>query len=78
MHAYPKIELCAFDGETWLRVAATVQEDPRIEAQEHMLEAYPDLKEMYTPGDGNSEVFFLKDATATFSSFTRPSREITF
>ena len=78
MHAYPKIEICAFDGDTWLRVAATAQEDPRVEAQEHMLEEYPDLKEMYTPGDGNTEVFFLKDGTAIFSSFTRPPREITF
>ena len=34
IHAYPKVELCAFDGETWLRVAAKAVEDPRIEAQQ--------------------------------------------
>ena len=33
--------LCAFDGERWLRIAATMVEDDNIEAQKHMLEAYP-------------------------------------
>ena len=35
-----------------------------------MLDAYPDLKAMYDPDDGNTEVFYLKDATAVISSFT--------
>ena len=26
----PKIEICAFDGERWLRIAATAVEDSRI------------------------------------------------
>lgn len=70
LKADPKIELCAFDGETWLRIAATAVLDDNIDAQTHMLEAYPNLKAMYQPGDGNTEVYYLKDATATFSSFT--------
>ena len=49
--------------------------DERIEAQVHMLEAYPELKGMYTPGDGNTEVFFLKDVTATFRSEYRAFRQ---
>ena len=53
-------------------------EDPRIEAQAHMLEAYPSLQAMYQPGDGNTQIFALTEATATFSSFTEPSRTITF
>ena len=43
-----------------------------------MLEAYPDLRRMYDPDDGNTEVFYLEDATAVFSSFTAPQRTITF
>lgn len=74
----PHVELCAFDGEQWLRIQATVEEDPRVEAQEHMLEHYPSLRANYTPGDGNTMVFALKDVTATFSSFTAPSRTIQF
>lgn len=70
MQADPKVELCAFDGEKWLRIAATVVRDDRIEPKKHMLENYPDLRAMYDPEDDNTEVLYLKDATATFSSFT--------
>ena len=35
-----------------------------------MLDAYPSLQGMYKDDDGNTEVFYIKDATATFSSFT--------
>ena len=70
LKADPKVELCAFDGERWLRVAATAVYDDNIEAQKHMLAAYPSLQAMYQPGDGNTAVYYLKDATATFSSFT--------
>lgn len=78
MLANPKVELCAFDGERWLRVAATAVEDPRAEAQEHMLEAYPSLKAMYQPGDGNTQIFALEQVTATFSSFTEAPRTVQF
>lgn len=36
----------------------------------YYLTTYPELKSMYTPRDGNSQVFYLKDATATFCSFS--------
>ncbi|HIY37657.1 MAG TPA: pyridoxamine 5'-phosphate oxidase family protein [Candidatus Agathobaculum merdigallinarum] len=74
----PKVELCAFDGERWLRVAATAVEDGRIEAQEHMLAAYPSLQGMYKAGDGNTQIFALEQVTATFSSFTEALRTVTF
>ena len=73
MLANPQVELCAFDGQQWLRVAATAVEEPSIEAQKHMLEAYPSLQAMYQPGDGNTQIFALEHGTATFSSFTAPS-----
>ena len=76
--ANPRVELCAFDGECWLRVAATAVEEPRVEAQEHMLEAYPSLKRMYQPGDGNTQIFALEQVTATFSSFTEAPRTVQF
>lgn len=78
MLANPKVELCAFDGERWLRVAATAVEEPRVEAQEHMLEAYPSLNAMYQPGDGNTQIFALEQVTATFSSFTEAPRTVQF
>ncbi|HWP80470.1 MAG TPA: pyridoxamine 5'-phosphate oxidase family protein [Candidatus Acidoferrum sp.] len=69
MHKNPQIEICAFADGKWVRVAATAVEDPRIEAQKSMLEAYPELRDRYAPGDGNTEVWYLKDAVSTFSSF---------
>ena len=78
MLANPRVELCAFDGQEWLRLAATAVWDKDIAAQEHMLEGYPHLRAMYTPGDGNSAVFYLKDAKAVFSSFTAAPRTVTF
>ena len=74
----PKVEICAFDGQRWLRLAAKAVEVPEVAAQEHMLDAYPDLRAMYAPGDGNTMIFALTEATATFSSFTEPIRTVTF
>lgn len=74
----PKIEICAFDGSCWLRVAATAVEDDRLQAQEHMLAAYPSQQKMYKPGDGNTQIFALEHGTATFSSFTDAPRTLTF
>ena len=62
----PKVEICGFKNGTWLRVAATLVEDDRSEARASMLDAYPELKKMYAPDDGNTVVYYLKDAKATF------------
>lgn len=78
MLANPKVEICAFDGSHWLRVTAKAVEVPEVAAQEHMLAEYPNLHNAYAPGDGNTMVFALTEATATFSSFTEPSRTVTF
>ncbi|NLW44345.1 MAG: NimC/NimA family protein [Syntrophomonadaceae bacterium] len=78
MQANPKIEICAYDGDQWLRVSATVVRDDRIEAKQHMLDAYPELQGIYKADDNNTEVLYLKDATATFYSFTSEPRVIRF
>lgn len=76
--ANPKVELCAFDGETWLRVSGELVEDDRIEARQSMLNAYPELQGMYKADDGNTQVFYFKNATATFSNFTSKPEQIKF
>ncbi len=78
MKINPKIEICGVVGEKWIRVEATVVEDDRIEAKQHMLDAYPSLKEIYAADDNNTQVFYLKNATATFFSFTEPPKIIKF
>ncbi|MDE6662073.1 MAG: pyridoxamine 5'-phosphate oxidase family protein [Lachnospiraceae bacterium] len=74
----PKAELCAFNGEKWLRLEGTLVRDDRVEAKSHMLDNYPNLKAMYSAEDDNTEVLYFKDAVATFSSFTEAPRVITF
>lgn len=78
MLANPQVELCAFDGSRWLRVAAKAVEVPEVAAQAHMLNQYPNLHNSYAPGDGNTMIFALTEATATFSSFTEPGYTVTF
>jgi len=74
----PKAEICGFADGKWLRVAGTLVRDDRVEAKRHMLDAYPDLKAMYSAEDDNTEVLYFKDATATFSSFTEAPRTVHF
>ena len=65
----PRCEICAFMNGSWLRVAAELVEDDRLEAKKSMLDAYPNLRGMYDENDGNTQVLYLKNAVATFSSF---------
>lgn len=78
IHANPKVEICAFKDGEWLRLAGELAEDDRIEAKQSMLEAYPALQSMYSAEDGNTEVFYFKNATATFSSFTKAPEVVSF
>ena len=78
IHANPKVEICAFCEGQWVRVEGTLVEDERIEAKQSMLDANPSLQGMYKADDGNTEVFYFKDATATFSSFTAPPEVVKF
>lgn len=70
LKANPKVELSGMAADKWIRVTAEAILDENIEAQKHMLESFPNLKDMYQPGDGNTEVYYLKNATAQICSFT--------
>ena len=78
LHANPKAEICAFKGGEWIRVAGELVEEDRVEARQSMLDAYPSLQKMYAADDGNTEVFYFKNATATISVFTHEPEVITF
>ena len=67
--ANPKAEISAFHNGTWIRVAGELIEDDRLEPKKSMLDAYPDLRGMYDENDGNTQVFYFKNAVATFASF---------
>ena len=76
--ANPKAELCAFMDGTWLRVACELIEDDRTEAKKSMLDAYPELRGMYNENDGNTQVFYMANATATFASFGKAPETVEF
>lgn len=76
--ANPKAEICAFKDGVWLRIAGELIEDDRVEARKSMLDAYPNLRAMYDENDGNTQVLYFQNATATFSSFTAPAEVIEF
>ena len=74
----PKAEICAFKDGMTLRIACELCEDDRVEARKSMLDAYPDLRGMYDENDGNTQVLYMKNATAVFSSFTAAPETVTF
>lgn len=76
--ANPKAEICAFKDGEWIRVAGELVEDDRVEARQSMLNAYPSLQQMYSADDGNTQVFYFKNATATISAFTHEPEVIKF
>ena len=67
--ANPKAEICALTEGAWIRVVCELVEDDRFEAKKSMLDAYPNLRGMYDENDGNTQVFYMKNATATFCAF---------
>lgn len=74
----PRVEICAFADGRWLRVAGKLVRDERVEAKQHMLDAYPSLQGMYSATDDNTEVLYFEEAVATFSSFTEAPEVIRF
>ena len=76
--ANPKAEICAFTEGAWVRISCELVEDDRLEAKKSMLDAYPSLRGMYDENDGNTQVFYMKDATAVFSAFGKASETVKF
>ena len=76
--ANPWVEICAFRDGAWIRVACELVEDDRFEARKSMLDAYPYLRNMYDENDGNTQVFYMKNATATFCAFGKDAEIVKF
>ena len=74
----PKAEICAFCEGAWIRVACELIEDDRLEPKKSMLDAYPNLRGMYDENDGNTQVFYMKNATATFCAFGKEPEIVKF
>ena len=78
MKKNPKVEICAMSEGKWVRIAATAVNDDNVEAKKALLEAYPNLKNMYSATDNNMQVLYLKNAVATIASFGGEPKVIKF
>lgn len=76
--ANPKVEVCAFKDGKWLRVAGELVNDDSRDVKVAMLDKMPSLKAMYSADDGNMQMLYFKNATATFSSFTEAPETVRF
>ena len=76
--ANPKAEISAFKDGVWIRIQCELVEDDRVEARKSMLDEYTDLRRMYDENDDNTQVLYLKNAVATFSSFTAAPEVVEF
>lgn len=76
----PNVELCCFDASTgrWLRLEGELVRDDRREAKVDMLSHYPELANMYSADDDNTEVLYFKKGTGTIYSFSAAPKQIKF
>lgn len=72
------IEISGMADGKWIRLSAEAVADDRYEPKAHMLDAYPELKRMYSADDENTIVYYLKNATATICSFTEAPVTVRF
>lgn len=78
LKANPLAEICCFKDGSWLRLAGELIEDDRVEAKKHMLDEYPNLRAMYDEKDGNTAVFYFRNAKAVLASFSAEPKTFEF
>ena len=74
--ANPNIEICAWTGTKWLRLAGKVAFDPGKEYREKALEAMPSLKSRYAVDDGIFEIFYFESACGAFEDLAGEKKEV--
>ena len=72
------VEVCGFTEGKWIRLEGKLIRDDRLEAKVSMLDNNPELKNMYSAEDDNTEVLYFESAKATIYSFTEPPKVIEF
>ncbi len=78
MQINPNVEICSFCEGKWIRIEGKVVRDDRRDAKVSMLEENPELKNMYSADDDNTEVLYFENAKATIYSFTEEPKVIEF
>ena len=75
--ANPKVEICAFKGQT-LRIECRLVEDNRPEVGKALVDKMPVLKPALGENGENGVMYYLADATATFFQMMEPVEVIKF
>ena len=70
--------ICAFKDGLWIRIFGNLIVDDRIAAKKHMLDNYPELRNMYDENDDNTAVLYFDSGKAIISSFTEDAKTINF
>lgn len=78
MQINPNVEICSFFEGKWIRIEGKVVRDDRRDAKVSMLEENPELNNMYSADDDNTEVLYFENAKATIYSFTEEPKVIEF
>ncbi|MBQ3931979.1 MAG: NimC/NimA family protein, partial [Firmicutes bacterium] len=69
---------CCFGEGKWIRIQADLIWDDRPETIKFLLDQNPNLRRMYSEGDGNCLGLRYENAVATIYSFTEEPRVIKF
>ena len=72
------VEICSFKDGKWIRVSGKLIVDDRVEAKKHMLDNYPELRNMYDENDENTSVLYFESGKAVIASFTEAPITIDF
>ena len=78
MQTNSNVEISGMVDGDWIRLEGKLIRDDRLEAKVDMLENNPELKNMYSAEDDNTEVLYITSATATLYSFTEAPEVIEF
>ena len=78
MAANPRVAIVAHERNNvnWMRITATAVNDDRLEAKQAVLADHPGMEAVYPPDGEDTQVLYLKDATATVYAYT--TTQITF
>lgn len=78
LKANQKIEISGMAKGSWIRLTGEAVLDDNEVAQQSMLDANPGLEKMYAVGDGNIEVYYIRNAKADICSFTAEPKHFEF
>ncbi len=73
-----KIEISGMSKSAWIRLTGEAVLDENEVAQQSMLDANPGLEKMYAVGDGNIEVYYIRNAKVDICSFDAAPKHFEF